>query len=194
VAVLGVAIVIAVALTTCSSDDDDAVRVLVVGDSVTRLSREEIRMEMGWAGTVDVWAHDGFRTDELLATTIDGVDAEPDLAVVMPGYNDILQENVETDALGQMVDTIARVPCAVWMLIPEDDSGYRTELVRRWNERVREAVGDHESIHLSSAWDELVSVSADFTYLSEFDAVHPNDRGQQAIAQAMATAADHECR
>ncbi len=41
-------------------------------------------------------------------------------AILMPGYNDILQDTMDAQALGPMVDSVAEVPCTVWLLVPND--------------------------------------------------------------------------
>jgi hypothetical protein len=160
---------------------------------VTRLSAGELRKELEWADTVDIRAHNGYRTDELLTTVRDGVDASPDIGVFMPGYNDILQDRAETTALETMVELASEIPCSVWLLIPTD-GGYSTEQVNTWNRRVLAAAEDHDSIHIERDWTRLVERSPEFTFLSEADAVHPNLQGQTAIAKVMSRAATRECR
>lgn len=176
-----------------TTEDVDPDRVLVVGDSVTHLSQDEIQQELDWATTVDIRAHDGYRTDQLLATTQDGIAQDPDVAIIMTGYNDILGDTVETDALDTMVELVDQVPCTVWLLLPEENA-YDTEIARRWNARVQELTAGHPTIHLTREWLELIEDAPAFTYVSKADGVHPNELGQQAIAEVMADAVDRECR
>jgi lysophospholipase L1-like esterase len=175
------------------SSSEEAPSVLVVGDSVTRLSQEEIRDHLGWAATVDVRAEDGFRTDQLLASARRGIEADPDIAIVMPGYNDVLQDAPEAPALEEMAEIVAEVPCTVWVLLPTK-APYSTDVVERWNQRVAEAAAAHRSIHVSPEWKDLVDSAPGFTYVSEVDGVHPNDLGQRTIAEVMARAAERSCR
>lgn len=172
---------------------DGTVRALVVGDSVTVLSKEELRAELDWVDELDVRATNGYRTDELLEGAREGAKADPDFGVFMPGYNDILQERVDTPALGEMMDIAAGLPCSVWFLIPID-GGYAPELVGTWNERVQALADEHDNVHVSEAWKHLVEATPDFTFISDVDAVHPNDAGRKAIAGAMAVEADRFCR
>jgi hypothetical protein len=173
--------------------DDDGPRVLVVGDSVTRLAADQLREKMSWAEAVDIKARDGDRTDQLLAAARRGVDASPDIGIFMPGYNDILQNRAETDALAAMIALAAEVECSVWLLIPED-GGYSTSQVRTWNQRVRAAADKHSSLHVERDWKRLVERSPSFTFVSQLDAVHPNKQGREAVAEVMSTAAQRRCR
>ncbi|WP_421119729.1 hypothetical protein ACE2AJ_20645 [Aquihabitans daechungensis] len=193
----------AIILSSCSmlrSDDssptdatgDGSLRVLVVGDSVTVMSSKELRAELEWADRTDIRAQSGLRTDQLLAGARAGAEAEPDIGIFMPGYNDILQDRVDTPALGEMMTVAAGLPCAVWMLLPTD-GGYASDLVETWNDRVRDAAANHDNVSTSNDWKRLVEASPDFTFVSETDAVHPNERGQKAIAAAMAQEARKQC-
>jgi lysophospholipase L1-like esterase len=197
-------LVVGLALSSCSlvGDDDDgpgdatgdgSIRVLVVGDSVTVLSEEELRGELGWADQVDIRAHSGWRTDELLDGARSGAAEGPDIGVFLPGYNDVLQDRVDTPALDDMMAVAADLPCAVWFLLPTD-GGYSSNLVEVWNARVERAAAEHPTVSISNDWKRLVEESPDFTFLSEADAVHPNRDGQRALATAMSQEARRRCR
>lgn len=195
VAVLAVLLVGAVIALVARRVTDDGPRVLIVGDSVTEQSEAPLRDRFGWAGTLDLRAHSGFRTDELLATAREGVEeGRPDIGVFMPGYNDVLQEvAADTDALEEMVDLADQVPCAVWFLLPVDGA-YSTDQVTAWNERVERLVAETDHVEVVTDWRDLVDAAPEFAFTSERDAVHPNERGQAAIADAMAAAVDRHCR
>jgi hypothetical protein len=171
---------------------DGRLRVLVVGDSVTVLSQEEIRRRLDWADVVDIQATEGLRTDELLPGARQGEAEDPDVGIFMPGYNDVLPNRVDTDALPTMMEIAAQLPCSVWFLLPAD-GGYAPELVELWNQRVRSLAADHENVVVADDWKRLVEASPDFTFVSELDAVHPNRDGQQAIATVMTDRARDAC-
>ncbi|HRW38620.1 MAG TPA: SGNH/GDSL hydrolase family protein [Aquihabitans sp.] len=172
-------------------DAGDAV-VLVVGDSVTELSRQELGRQMDWAKELIVRAKSGATTEELLPLARDGADHDPDIGVFLPGYNDVLDDQADTTALDDMVELAASLPCAVWLLLPTD-GGYSPDQVDTWNARVEQAGDDHDSIHVVDDWKRLVEGSPDFTFLSERDAVHPNGDGQAAIAKVMSDRARELC-
>lgn len=176
-----------------SDDGGSEVRALVVGDSVTVLSQEELRSELDWVDVVDVRATNGYRTDQLLDGARKGADEAPDFGLFLPGYNDILEEKADTPALEEMMSVAAGLPCSVWFLIPTD-GGYRRDLVDTWNRRVRSLAADHDNVHVSDAWKVLVEKTPAFTFISDLDAVHPNQDGRDALAGAMALEADRLCR
>ncbi|MEZ5139334.1 MAG: SGNH/GDSL hydrolase family protein [Acidimicrobiales bacterium] len=178
----------------CSLFGDDAgdAVVLVVGDSVTDLSRQELGQEMDWAKQLIVRAKAGATTEELLPLARDGASNDPDIGVFLPGYNDVLGDQADTGALDDMVELAAGLPCAVWLLLPTD-GGYSPDQVEAWNARVEQAGRDHDSIHVVDDWKRLVERSPDFTFLSERDAVHPNKDGQIAIAKVMSDQAKEHC-
>lgn len=183
----------ALVLASCSLFADDGPRVLVVGDSVTVLSKEELRDQLGWAGTVDVRAQVRLRTDQLLDMAKEGADEDPDIGIFLPGYNDLLQRRANTKALDQMIDVAAGIPCSIWLLIPED-GGYPLDQVDTWNRRVTELAKAHPNIHVVDGWKVLVEQTPAFTYISDLDAVHPNQPGRTALAKVMAGAANDKCR
>src|SRR5690606_25510910 len=142
-------------LAGCGLFGDSRDRVLIVGDSVTYLSRAYLTKELDRAGTIDLQATSGLRTDELLPGAEEGVPYDPDLPVFMPGYNDVLQARLDRAAVPQMLDLAAHVPCSVWRLVAVRGV-YEPDLAKAWNARVREAAADHDNVHLVDDWALLV--------------------------------------
>lgn len=188
------ALAAALGLSGCSLlSSDDGPRVLIVGDSVTVLSEDELRSELDWAGTIDVRATNGLRTDELLDDARAGADEGPEIGIFMPGYNDVLQDRVDDAALEEMMAVAASLPCAVWLLLPTE-TGLGTDQVERWNKRVQDLAGQEDDVHVSDGWKVLVEETPAFTLVSEADAVHPNADGRRAVAAVMAAEAAKQCR
>ena len=171
---------------------DPGDRVLVVGDSVTVLSREQLGEEMEWADELDIRATKGLRSDELLPGAREGVDADPSSAVWLPGYNDVLQDRVEEAPVEEMVDLADEVPCSVWLTLPTKGV-YPQEVAQRWNDRVREAADGRDGVHIVDDWERLVEESPSFTFTIEADALHPNAEGQSALAQVMSDTLRDRC-
>lgn len=197
-AVGALASVIVLLLSGCSlvaSDDTDdgAVRILVVGDSVTVLSEDDLRSELDWADAIDVRATSRLRTDELLDGARAGADEDPDIGIFMPGYNDVMQDRADNPALEEMMGVASGLPCAVWLLLPTE-TGMSRDLVQRWNRRVQDLAGQEDNVHVSDGWKVLVEETPAFTLVSEADAVHPNPEGRRAIAAVMGAEAEKHCR
>ena len=181
-------------LSACSMiGSDDDVRVLVVGDSVTVLSEDDLRSELDWADTIDIRATNRLRTDELLEGARAGAEADPDIGIFMPGYNDVLQDRADNPALEEMMALASGLPCAVWLLLPTE-TGMETDRVQRWNQRVRDLADRRDNVYVSDGWKRLVEETPDFALLSELDGVHPNVDGRRAIAAVMAAEAEARCR
>lgn len=178
----------------CSNDEPGDQTIVIVGDSVTNLSRQEIGDELDWARSLTVRAQNGATTEELLPLARDGIEAagDPDIGVFLPGYNDILKEQADTEALDEMVAVAAELPCVVWLLLPTHGA-YSPDEVEVWNARLEQAAEEHDSIHLSSDWKRLVENSPDYTFVSDRDGVHPNKEGQIAIAKVMSDQARDRC-
>lgn len=195
VALLGLVVVGAGVVVVLNALDSGGPRVVVVGDSVTTLSSEELAERFDWAGTLDIRAVEGRTTEELLPLAREGVEEGPDIGIFLPGYNDILQDAAEAGlpALAEMVDLADRIPCVVWFLVPEEGA-YSAEQARIWNDEIRRLVGEREGMAVDDAWWELVTESPDMMFLSEGDAVHPDAQGQAALATVMEAAAERECR
>src|SRR5690606_27486914 len=146
----------------------------------------------GWAGDVEVRAVSGATTGALLELAEDGVDDEPDVAIFLTGYNDIYDDDTHPGALDEMVALAGQAPCSVWLLLPESN-GYRAQLSVAWNEAVSEVAAAHPSVHVSPAWRDLIDGSDEFTYVYRQDGLHPNRKGQEALAGIMDAEADAAC-
>lgn len=167
-------------------------RVLIVGDSVTYQSRAELKQEFDWAGELDIKATSGLRTDELLPGAEEGLSHDPSSAVFMPGYNDVLQNRVDQAAVPQMMDIAAKIPCSVWLLIP-DKGVYSPDIAEAYNARVRAEAEGHDNVHVIDDWARLVDNSQKFALVKTADAVHPNELGRRVVAQAMSESLQREC-
>ncbi|HWJ64397.1 MAG TPA: SGNH/GDSL hydrolase family protein [Acidimicrobiales bacterium] len=173
-------------------DDDPGDRVLVVGDSVTYQSRAYLTKEFSWADELEIKAHSGLRTDQLLPGAKEGVSHHPSSAAFMPGYNDVLQDRVAQAAIPQMMEVAAEVPCSVWLLIPVRGV-YSADLARSYNARVRKAAEGHDNVHLVDDWARLVDDSPEYALVKREDAVHPNPLGRKVVAEVMSKSIQREC-
>ena len=186
-------LLLGVALAGCGLFDDDASgRTLVVGDSVTYQSRGYIVKDLGGGDEVEMKAHSGLRTDQLLPGAEEGVGHDPKRAIFMPGYNDVLQDKVDEAAVPEMMDLAADVPCSVWLLIPTKGV-YSASIAEAWNQRVRDEAAGHDNVHLVDDWARLVDNSQEYALVKSEDAVHPNPLGRKAIGEVMAKSIDREC-
>jgi len=187
-----VAVLLAAVLAGCGLFDDPGERVLIVGDSVTYQSRAPLKKDFDWAGELDIKAVSGLRTDELLPAAEEGASHHPSSAAFMPGYNDVLQSNVEQAKLPEMMDIAAGIPCSVWLLIPTHGV-YSKQTAEAWNDRVRKEAEGHDNVHLVDDWARLVDNSPGYTLVKKEDAVHPNLKGRDAIARVMSDSIKREC-
>lgn len=177
--------------------------VLVVGDSVTFLSSQEIRSELGRRTAVDIIAEPGFTSSDLLPLATEAVDRRAGddpisgAMVVLVGYNDVANGEVESDGLPQLIELSARYECAIWLTLPALDIEPVVDIVppaeaARWNERTEALVAEHDNLHLVTAWADAVNASAEEELLSE-DALHPHGGGAEVLGAVMADAVAQHC-
>lgn len=175
----------------------DARRTLVVGDSVTFLSREEIAEVLGPDHALDVRGLSGYKTDELLPVLRDGIDDhDPDVAVVFTGHNDVLHDHDAEPALTQMADLLQdEVRCVVWVELPVKGL-WPPDLAASVNQRIAQLAEDRDAIHLETTWRDAVDDSpgvAPSMELVQTDQVHPNEAGQRRLAEAIGAAVRSSC-
>lgn len=190
-AVLGVGVIVGLR--------SDGQRVLVVGDSVTYQSAGDLQRTFDWTPTLDVQGRSGYRSDQLLPLARERIEGNPrpDVVVFMTGYNDVSQDADTTDAVEEMVELAASVPCAVWVLIPTKGGGYPPARVEAFNDHVVRLASEHPTVHVETGWRDAVDAGdgdiPDPAFVSE-DRVHPNDGGTKKIAEVMEAAVSRHCR
>lgn len=169
--------------------------VMVLGDSVTRQSSDEIADLLG-ERDVSVIGLQGYRTDELLPTARDvfGGDSPPPVAVVMAGYNDVWQGNQVAGSVDEMIDLMAASPCAIWLLIPTE--GPWDPAVARAFDDAAVAAAEAAGVNVETGWRDVVDDDPGDRPnpgLIGPDQVHPLPDGREQLAEVMATSVARFC-
>jgi lysophospholipase L1-like esterase len=190
----GLAVVALVLALAGCGDDEPVGTVVVIGDSVTDQSADRIVDAIG--DDTAVLGLAGYRTDELLPVAQDALagSAPPEVAVVMAGYNDLWQGREDQDTAAEIIDLMAEVDCAVWVLVPTVGPWDR-DRARAFDDRVR-AAAEAAGVPVEDGWQEAVDESGGAEAddpLVVGDGVHPTDAGQRKVAEVMADAVDREC-
>ena len=180
--------------------------VLVVGDSVTYMSFEELRADFDPDTDLEVYARPGWRSTDLLPRVVKAVDdraeaGKPlDRAIFLVGYNDVWRDQIDHDDLETMVKESARYRCAIWLTLPTRPGGkapasrdFDPDLAEEWNDRLARLVGKHRSLHLVTAWQSSIEDAPVSRYL-EPDGIHPNPEGQKLMAGIMHDGLMSACR
>lgn len=175
--------------------DPERADVVVIGDSVTDQSSEEIVAAMG-EREVSVIGLSGYRTDELLPTIEDALAPadRPTVAVVMSGYNDLMQRVEEDAPVDEAMGLLSEVDCAIWVAVPTKGL-WEQERAEAFDRRVRDAAED-EGVVVETAWRDAVDDTdgpAPSTELASWDKVHPSPAGRQELGRVMADAVDGAC-
>ncbi len=185
---------LAVILVVVNRGDEPA-EVAVVGDSVTYLSTAPLEESFPWARRVEVRGRSGFRTDQLVSTADDMVEAGPAVLVLLTGYNDVLQQADPDAGLRDMVDVARRARCVVWMQIPRKGP-YDPNRAEAYNTRLEELTRPVSTIHLSPLWRDAVDATDGpdpHPDLVTSDRVHPTDVGSRTLARLMDEAVQDLC-
>jgi hypothetical protein len=166
---------------------------LVVGDSVTNLSRVEIEATTG--ARVD--AQNGYTWAEM-APKVRGSLAVmksergvPERVGVLLGYNDVLTDRQDLEATRTVLEEFSDVPCVVVLTLPKlwnrDAAGYNAE--------VRAIVDDLPNTSTDDGWARFVNDNLDNgAALLEADLVHPKPgAARQAVADSYQQAFDRHC-
>lgn len=167
--------------------------VMFVGDSVTFLSLDDLNGDLG-AKHPAYYARPGFTSTDLLPLFRDAVAERRakgeslEQVAMLIGYNNVLQDDVESPALGEIMALAGRFDCAIWLELPPVPM--RTDLVDRWNERARAAAAEYDSVHVVSEWRELVAQDPE---LVPNDGVHPSAEGRKELSRVYQDAIRNLC-
>lgn len=176
---------------------DHGERVLIIGDSVTAGSSEELLAEFSWTSRLDVQGLSGFRTDQMLQVALRKVAQDnPEIVVVLTGYNDLAQEADTTKAVAQMMDLATSVPCAVWVLLPIKGE-YPMSDGKAFDDRIERLAAEHRSVHVTTAWRDAVDGvkgRVPNQKLVKRDRTHPTPAGSRLLARIEEEAVSRHCR
>lgn len=196
--VLALALVVLATGLGCGGGDGDRGDVVVIGDSVTDQSDDQILDALD-GRDASVIGLSGYRTDQLLPVVEEtlGGDVRPAVAVVLAGYNDVWQGRDEEAVVEELVDVMAGVDCAIWVLIPTTGPWDRLR-AEELNGRTR-AAARAAGVHVETGWQEAVDDGPDGDgpgpdpALVVADQVHPSEAGKQKVAEVVAKAVDRFC-
>ncbi|MGI8939278.1 MAG: SGNH/GDSL hydrolase family protein [Iamia sp.] len=195
--VVVVAVAVAVGLVVRANDPARGPRVLVVGDSVTFMSRSALDGAFDWTDNFDAQGRPGYRTDQLVPVALRKIDEDqPDTLVLLTGYNDLTQGIDTTAAVDQLMGIAGDVPCAVWVLLPTKGE-FDQAAAEAFDQRIVALAEDQPTVHLATDWRDVVDAGPgpdpDPRLVSE-DHIHPTEEGIARLARVMEEAVTRECR
>lgn len=119
----------------------------------------------------------------------------PDLVTVELGGNDALQATDpsvfrrQAQQLVDMLQSLPKVPSIYWVfpyqIAPEEAGADR---LRAYEREIEDLVADEPTVGLISLLDTMPAATTAGTGLYSTDGIHPNDKGQQAIADLVGAA------
>jgi hypothetical protein len=153
--------------------------VAIIGDSITVGSQEELVATMP-LDDVEVIATSGIRLGPQREAITFAVAAQPDVLVIELGTNDVPMYTPEfLDAIDEVLDETDALPCVRWVTVYVPGADDAVEAI---NEHLDDATDDHDNLELID-WFTLVD---DDPSLLSADGLHPNEEGQQVLADAVA--------
>lgn len=202
------ALVVVVALGTYAAlqvlPDGPAPGVFVVGDSVTYLSAGAIQQQFD-PDHLQFVAKPGFTSTMLLPLVRQAMAMSDEPAhdrqrvAALVGYNDVRVREVDTPSLRKLVDLTSEFECGIWLTLPSRPGGANasnpmvaSRLVDQWNLRLKAEVARHENLHLVDDWKKAVEAAPPGSLIKD-DGIHPNDAGQQKLADIYRAAMDRSC-
>lgn len=190
VAVVAVAVVAVGGLAVAGVGPFAGPAILVVGDSVTNLSRTEIEDTIGakvYAQNRHTWAQIAPKARG--AKTV--MDETPDQVGVLLGYNDLLLDEKDLEATRTVLEDFSDVDCVVVLQLP---MLFKKD-VAAYNRQVQEIVDDFPNTSTDDAWAKVINDNLDDgADMLQADLVHPKDhRTKQALADSYQEAFDRHC-
>ena len=194
--VLVVLVVIAAVAVIVLWARSDQKPVAIVGDSITFYAGTDESAALGSAYRVDVHAGIGKRIDEMLPAVKRAARADPFALVVNLGTNDACQASSHPQwrpAFNAMIATLADEQCVLLTTINTLMPGEPgvTSVADDINAAEVAAVASHPSFHIID-WNAAVHAPNGLGLLMA-DRVHPNNKGQLALAALVRNAVKRDC-
>ena len=169
-------------------------RVAIVGDSVTRLAREEIDEALVDEFRVDIQVRDGKRIDEMLPVLhhqLSGPTGPPEVVIVNLGTNDAVQGYDGWPAgFDEVVAATQSVTCVLLVTIAESTNAYGKDgTAAAINDRIRATASEHANVHVVD-WNEVVATRGLEVSL---EGIHPTPLGEQIIADLYRSGIEAGC-
>ena len=169
--------------------------ILFVGDSVTYMSAGQLDEEMR-SEDPRVLARIGFKSADMLPLLERDVarreeQGELKQVAILLGYNDVLQHQPDSPALGEVMALADRFDCAVWLTLP--DIPLREREVTLWNQRVEDAAGSYRHVHVVDDWREAVNEAPAGELVQRKDGVHPTAAGARRLSEIYTEAVHRVC-
>ncbi|MEZ5383445.1 MAG: hypothetical protein R2754_16805 [Microthrixaceae bacterium] len=163
---------------------------LVIGDSVTNLSRDEIEDTTGAL----VNAKNGYTWSAMapkVRGVLDLVEEPPERVGVLLGYNDVLNGELDQADPPAVLDQLTDVDCVVVLELPK----IWARDVDAHNELLRELSVTYPNVSVDDGWATRINENlADDASLLQKDLVHPDGaRAHQALADAYQRAFERHC-
>lgn len=173
-----------------------ALRVAIVGDSITVASTAQIDNALGGVYTTDIRARSGQRIDQMLGDLGTALTLRPNAVVVDLGTNDVLQGVTHRDwrtGFDRMIAALADQRCVEITTVSTLVIGWSAipAIAAEINSAIAEAVAAHPQFHVVD-WNATVHAN-DGTDLLLADRVHPSATGSAALASLIRSALDRDC-
>jgi lysophospholipase L1-like esterase len=194
--VIAVAAVLAGGTYLAISQWSSVPTVVVVGDSITYFSGNDISAALGAGYSADIHAGIGRRIDEMLPTLEHAAHAHPFAVVVNLGSNDALQARTHPDwrrGFDRMLALVAPQRCVLITTINTrlpGRAGTRT-VANDINAALLTAAGTHPNLHIVD-WNAAV-LTGKATALLTPDGIHPSPAGQLTLAALTRTELVERC-
>ncbi|MCB0970145.1 MAG: SGNH/GDSL hydrolase family protein [Acidimicrobiales bacterium] len=176
---------------------------VVIGDSVSFVSAGSIETRFV-DQDIKFVTKPGYTSGDLLPLvyeTMDQLDLPTrgeDEVVVLVGYNDVRLGVDGNDSVEELMDVTSQFDCAVWLTLPARPGGEPStfdnidpDAIDLWNARLEDLAAEHETVHVSSDWADVVTRASAAELLE--DGLHPNVAGQRRLADAMHAAVERSC-
>lgn len=162
---------------------------VVLGDSITRMSADEVKAATG----AEVIAFNSARWVDLVPSAESVArrgHRAPDRVGILLGTNDVFAFDADDAAVDEVLEPLSDVPCVVVLEVPwEGWPGGRL------NHRLREEAEGRSNVVVDTRWKVRVieNLRRENGSLLEGDFVHPSPEGRRALAQAFDEAFSERC-